>query len=273
MSVEFKKYRVVNGKRSRKNRKWPRKKITSDIKRLRFRELFIGWDMCIYEGHSMWRPIHNFIKGRIGQDVNDVFSEFVSEIKKGKHYYKEQNYRDEFWNMFNAHHRWGRYIIDEDGKIQEKSYAKKAIYNEDYIKVNKLLVDKPLSEKGRLISLGYGWVDLNGIESYEEVFIMDADVYDFVVEEKSPFSHGLQYEHRLHSLYTQETIDNYRQYKQVNLIGFGKVCEVEDFNVKVSSFCHTLESLRRHNDFMSKFFSLATPIPYVFVIKNKEETI
>lgn len=192
MSFEFKMKKWRHGKKSKRyNGAYDRSgRNNSDSKHLSMRARESSnttYKHYVEKGFTDYREMQRFLKARIGKSVDDVFSEFVKEMKKHN---RRSNIKDIFYSFFNnayLNERWwsGFYIGDgiirykKREPIKPRESAKQADYNKETISkdVLKEVNSAWINFRGPKL-LGKLWVSVKGNVMLLPVYIVDTYKFD-----------------------------------------------------------------------------------------------
>lgn len=192
MSFEFKMKKWRSGKKSKRyNGAYDRSgRNNSDSKHLSMRareSSNAAYKHYVEKGFTDYRGIQRFLKARIGKPVNDVFSEFVKEVKK---HTRRGSIEEIFYSFFhneNINERWGQGFYLDEGIIRYKKRepikpmesAKQAEYNRGTISkdVLKEVNSEWINFRGPKL-LGKLWVSVKGNVMLLPVYIVDTYKFD-----------------------------------------------------------------------------------------------
>lgn len=192
MSFEFKMKKWRSGKKSKRyNGAYDRSgRNNSDSKHLSMRareSSNAAYKHYVEKGFTDYREIQRFLKARIGKPVNDVFSEFVKEMKK---HTRRGSIEEIFYSFFhneNINERWWQGFYLDEGIIRYKKRepikpmesAKQAEYNRGTISkdVLKEVNSEWINFRGPKL-LGKLWVSVKGNVMLLPVYIVDTYKFD-----------------------------------------------------------------------------------------------
>lgn len=192
MSFEFKMKKWRHGKKSKRyNGAYDRSgRNNSDSKHLSMRARESSnttYKHYVEKGFTDYREMQRFLKARIGKSVDDVFSEFVKEVKK---HTRRGSIEEIFYSFFNnayLNERWWQGFYLDEGIIRYKKRepikpmesAKQAEYNRGTISkdVLKEVNSAWINFRGPKL-LGKLWVSVKGNVMLLPVYIVDTYKFD-----------------------------------------------------------------------------------------------
>lgn len=192
MSFEFKMKKWRSGKKSKRyNGAYDRSgRNNSDSKHLSMRareSSNAAYKHYVEKGFTDYREMQRFLKARIGKSVDDVFSEFVKEMKKHNRRGSIEEIFYSFFHNENINERWWQGFYLDEGIIRYKKRepikpmesAKQAEYNRGTISkdVLKEVNSEWINFRGPKL-LGKLWVSVKGNVMLLPVYIVDTYKFD-----------------------------------------------------------------------------------------------
>lgn len=156
MSYEFKMKGHGNGRKSRLYKKTKRASMNRmDVSHLAMR---VQSDKNGYwgqtsrgRGHFPYKEVRDFLMARVGRPVNDVFSEFVVEMKKHE---QNESIKETFDYFFDYEeekmkgYQWASGFYVTNGILNYKKYSrKKQAFSPKHIRWNKTHIDRKMLER------------------------------------------------------------------------------------------------------------------------------
>lgn len=230
MSYEFKMKGHGNGRKSRLYKKTKRASMNGvDASHLPMR---VQSDKNGYwgqtsrgRGHIPYKKVENFLMKRVGRPVNDVFSEFVVEMKK----YKQNKPIKETFDSFLDYeeekmkdYQWASGFYVSNGILNYKKYSrKKQAYSPKHIKWNDTHIIDVFDQLHKATTIGplfIGklWVSVKGNYMLLPVWVVSS----------GKFSSSRDTEARRYSSYTKAQLEHLLQFTKVTVIGRGSYYEI-----------------------------------------------
>ncbi|WCF56935.1 hypothetical protein PhiCrAssBcn17_85 [Bacteroides phage PhiCrAssBcn17] len=156
MSYEFKMKGHGNGRKSRLYKKTKRASMNRmDVSHLPMRmksDIDGHWGQTSRgRGQFSYKEVENFLMARVGRPVNDVFSEFVVEMKKHE---QNESIKETFDYFFDYEeermkgYQWASGFYVTNGILNYKKYSrKKQAFSPKHIRWNKTHIDREMLER------------------------------------------------------------------------------------------------------------------------------
>ena len=242
MSYEFKMKGYGNGRKSRLYKKTKRASMNRiDASHLPMR---VQSDKNGYwgqtsrgRGHFPYKEVENFLMKRVGRPVNDVFLEFMLEMKKHTQNEPIKETFDSFLDYEEEKmkgYQWASGFYVSNGILNYKKYSRKRQayspkhikWNNSHIKMDVLEQFKPIttylfkraSTTGPLF-IGKLWVSVKGNYMLLPIWAVHRD----------KFSSSRDTDIRRYGLYTKAQLEHLLQFTRVTVIGRGCSYEVLDY--------------------------------------------
>lgn len=205
MSIEFKSSRWGRNRNSRVFKKTRRAAMNRiDATHLPMRVHTgknIYWSQTSnYTIHIPYGNIHKFLKARIGQPINKVFTEFLTEARKFRH---ADNLEEAFYSCIDYTERKliygkaeGFYISNgilnykNDFKDKKPTPEKFIKYNEEHWDYNVFDTFKPLHSTGPY-PIGKFWVEIKGQYMLLPVYIVYGEKWNFAHKQLSKLEESI----------------------------------------------------------------------------------
>lgn len=196
MSIEFKMSGRGNGKRSRLYERTNRAALNKiDAYHLPMRVHGKGgyWNTSIYPAYPSYKKIKKFLMERVGKPVDNVFSEFLSEVKRFK---QNENLKELFYSHIDYERdkmRFGRgegFYVSNGILNYRNDYKRSQKTPKKFIEYNLSHFDKKLlnlkSESAGPVAVGKLWVCINGQYMFLPVYVVGEEKWDRSRGEANP---------------------------------------------------------------------------------------
>lgn len=249
MSYEFKMKGDGNGRRSRLYNKTMRASMNRmDVSHLPMRVQFDRkgyWGQTSRgRGYLPYKEVRDFLMARVGRPVNNVFSEFVVEMKKHEQNRPIKEIFDSFLDYEEERmkgYEWASGFYVTNGILNYKKYSrKKQAFSPKHIRWNNNHIRMDVLEQFKRISLfqrasttgplfiGKLWVSVKGNYMLLPVWAVHKDKFDS----------SRDTDVRRFGLYTKAQLEHLLQFTRATVIGKGGSYKVLDYESPIGIWCN-----------------------------------
>ena len=252
MSYEFKMKGDGNGRRSRLYKKTMRASMNRmDVGHLSMRVQFDRkgyWGQTSRgRGYFPYKEVRDFLMARVGRPVNNVFSEFVVEMKKHEQNRPIKEIFDSFLDYEEERmkgYEWASGFYVTNGILNYKKYPRKKQafspkhirWNNNHIRMDVLEqfkhITTPLFQRASTtgpLFIGKLWVSVKGNYMLLPVWAVHRDKFD-----SSRDTHVRRF-----SLYTKAQLEHLLQFTRATVIGKGGSYKVLDYESPIGRWYNT----------------------------------